>query len=247
MKMINRLLWCVSMLLLSLNVFSQKVEGNDRYVNKVLKVDDFNTVKINGAFNVIYHHSTDSAGLIKLYGEENILDAMAPESKSGVLNIKFANTSKKDFGVVVVDIYSTDLRKVENDAGAVFETAGKINGSEIELLLMGNGQIRANDIDFGVVKAKILAGNGDIFLKGTCRTAELIITGTGEIKAHELVARDVKCRITGNATIGCYAEQKLNSLITGAGTVYYKGNPEIKKNTIGAGKVKPLPEDVEIK
>ena len=36
------------------------------------------------------------------------------------------------------------------------------------------------------------------------------------------------------------AEENLKALITGSGTVYYNGNPKIKKNAIGVGKVLPL-------
>lgn len=233
------ILFC-SILMFCFSVSAKEVEGDNNYVKKSFQVDDFYKVKTNGAFNMVYHQSKDSAGLIKMYGEENILNSMKVESKEGVLNIKFDSPSKKDFGVVILDIFSSALNEVENDGGAVFETGGHIAGSEVYFLLMGNGQIRTGELDYGIVRAKILTGSGDIFLKGNCRTAELTITGGGEIKAHELKARDVKCKITGNATIGCFAEENLKALITGSGTVYYNGNPKIKKNAIGVGKVLPL-------
>ena len=81
--------------LFSLSLFSAQAvvssvgDGNDKYVTKEIKVDDFYRVKINTAFNVVYHHSKDSAGLIRIYGEENILDEVKPVSKDGTLEIKF--------------------------------------------------------------------------------------------------------------------------------------------------------------
>ena len=64
--------------LFSLSLFSAQAvgDGNNKYVTKEIKVDDFYRVKINTAFNVVYHHSKDSAGLIRIYGEENILDLL---------------------------------------------------------------------------------------------------------------------------------------------------------------------------
>ena len=62
----------------------------------------------------------------------------------------------------------------------------------------------------------------------------------GEIRAHKLKARDVRCSIYGNASIGCFAEKTLKAKATGNGTVYYEGNPNIKKIALGNIKVLPL-------
>ena len=238
------ILFC-GFLLLAVAVSAKKLEGSNRYVTKTMHTDDFYKVKINGAFNIVYHQSKDSAGLVKMYGEDNILDNMKIESKDGVLNIKFQFPSKKEYGVVILNIYSSALNEVESDAGAVFETAGPVSGSMLSLLLMGNGQIKSWNLDYGVVKARILSGSGDIFLGGVCRTADLSITGRGEIQAHKLKARDVKCQTTGNVNIGCFAESKLDVYITGRGHVYYKGEPRITKKIVGPGKIRSL-KGVEI-
>ena len=94
------ILFC-SILMFCFSVSAKEVEGDNNYVKKSFQVDDFYKVKTNGAFNIVYHQSKDSAGLIKMYGEENILNSMKVESKEGVLNIKFDSPSKKDFGVVI--------------------------------------------------------------------------------------------------------------------------------------------------
>ena len=223
MRMKN--LWRIAAVccLFSLSLFSAQAVGdaNNKYVTKEIKVDDFYRVKINTAFNVVYHHSKDSAGLIRIYGEENILDEVKPVSKDGTLEIKFVNTAKREYGVIILDVYSSDLQEVQSDAGGVFETSGSLSGSELDILLMGNGLVRCNKLDYGIVKARIM-------------------TGSGEIKGHELKARDVNCNITGNGSIGCWAEENLKAFITGKGDVYYKGKPTVKKRGIGSGRAIPL-------
>ena len=225
MRMKN--LWRIAAVccLFSLSLFSAQAvgDGNNKYVTKEIKVDDFYRVKINTAFNVVYHHSKDSAGLIRIYGEENILDEVKPVSKDGTLEIKFVNTAKREYGVIILDVYSSDLQEVQSDAGGVFETSGSLSGSELDILLMGNGLVRCNKLDYGIVKARIMTGSGDIFLSG-----------------HELKARDVNCNITGNGSIGCWAEENLKAFITGKGDVYYKGKPTVKKRGIGSGRAIPL-------
>ena len=131
MRMKN--LWGIAAVccLFSLSLFSAQAVGdaNNKYVTKEIKVDDFYRVKINTAFNVVYHHSKDSAGLIRIYGEENILDEVKPVSKDGTLEIKFVNTAKREYGVIILDVYSSDLQEVQSDAGGVFETSGSLSGS----------------------------------------------------------------------------------------------------------------------
>lgn len=104
----------------------------------------------------------------------------------------------------------------------------KLTGSLLSLKLTGNGSILAPDVNFSIVKASILTGKGYIDISGSCREADLSVTGVGEIRAHKLEARDVRCSIYGNASIGCFAEKTLKAKATGNGTVYYEGTQHKK-------------------
>lgn len=223
----------------------KKLEGDSNYVNITRQVDDFYRVNCANNFNIMYHQDAQKAGLIEIYAEKNIASALKTESKKGKLNIKLPGLGKKDFGVIVINIYSSGLSEVVNDGAGVFETSGPIKGTEIEFQITGNGQVKAEKLDFGIVKGKLFTGNGDMLLGGTCREADLSVTGSGEIRAHDLKARDVHCTITGNGNIGCYAEKTLKTMTTGSGNIYYNGTPEIKRKSIGSGKVIPLVKNEE--
>lgn len=227
----------------TLPVFSatqKKVEGNMKYLNITRKTDDFDRIKIGSSVNVIYHQNPDSAGIIRIYCEENIKDNVRTTVKKGLLTIKVSDVKTDDFGVVILHVYSSYLTEVENNGSGVFETSGKLKGAEVFFSIVGNGQIKAEKLEYNIVNGKLLTGSGDMLLKGDCNTAVLAVTGSGEIRAHDLKSRDAKCTITGNGNIGCYATKKLNTLITGSGNIYYNGNPEVKKRVIGSGRVNSL-------
>lgn len=230
-------------LLFSASLFSrtpEKVVGNNKYGHFTRKVEDFDKVEISNAINVIYHQTTDSAGYIRLYCEDNLLSNIKTESEKGKLKVALSGLKNKDFGIIILHIYSSFLSEVENGSAGTFETAGNLRGAEIKFSVIGNGQIKAEDLDYNVVRAKIRVGSGDILLEGKCNYAELSVIGSGEIRAHDLEAKNVKCTITGTGNIGCYAVNKLNTLSTGSGNVFYNGKPEIKKRSIGTGKVIPI-------
>lgn len=230
-------------LLLSLSVFSrtdQKITGNNKYGHFTRKIDDFNKIKISNAINVIYHQNADSAGYIFLYCEDNLPVHIKTQSEKGKLHIKLSGLKNKDFGIIILHVYSSFLTEIENGSSGTFETAGKICGAEVKFGIIGNGQIKAENLHYNTVKAKIMTGSGDILLAGVCNYADLSVIGSGEIRAHDLKAQQVKCTITGNGNIGCYALSKLTTLSTGSGNVFYNGQPEIKKRSIGTGKVIPI-------
>lgn len=242
MKRLSFILICIFLLTAapSYGQLFKKLEGDNNYVNTTRQVDDFFRVTCANNFNVMYHQDSEKAGLIEIYAEENVAQALKTESKKGKLTIKLPGLGKKDFGVIVIHIYSSELTEVINDGASVFEISGPLKGSEIEFQVTGNGQIQAEQLDFEVIKAKLFTGSGDMLLKGSCRSVDLSVTGSGEIRAHDLKARDVNCTITGNGNIGCYAEKELKTMTTGSGNIYYNGNPEIKRKSIGSGKVIPL-------
>ena len=219
---------------------TQKIAGNNKYGHFTRKVEDFNKIKINHAVNVIYHQNADSAGYILLYCEDNLPAHIKTQSEKGKLHIKLSGLKSKDFGIIILHVYSSFLTEVENGSSGTFETVGKLFGAEVKFGMIGNGQIKAENLHYNIVKAKIMTGSGDILLAGVCDYADLSVIGSGEIRAHDLQAKQVKCTITGNGNIGCYALSKLTTLSTGSGNVFYNGQPEIKKRSIGTGKVIPI-------
>lgn len=218
----------------------KKVEGNNEYVQVTQKVDDFHKVKIGNSINVVYVQNPDSAGTVHLKVESSVIEQLSIKSEKGELSLKLKGLGKKDFGIILVEVFSSALSSVENDGGGVFESHTPVKSPELYLGISGSGQVKMDSIDCEILKAKVTAGEGDMLIKGKANHADYSIFGGGEIRAHGLTSNDANCVITGNGNIGCHVIKKLTATITGAGNVYYEGNPEINKKGIGKGKVLPI-------
>ncbi|MEG1587356.1 MAG: DUF2807 domain-containing protein [Bacteroidales bacterium] len=216
----------------------KKVVGNDNYKTREFKVNDFSKVTITHPFNVIYKVNPDSAGYISVYGEENILDIISMKSEKGSLSIKMSGMRTPEFGVVLIRMYSSSLDEVLNEGSATFEIQSPIEGSEIKLSVVGNGQIKAEQTKSGVLNLNV-GGGGDILVGGNTGMGDYSIQGTGEIRAAEVKATEVNAVITGSGNIRCHADKKLKTFLTGNGKVAYSGSPELKTRTIGTAQVVP--------
>lgn len=207
---------------------------------KQIAVDDFYKMKVYNNFDVSYRQNADSAGVIVIMAATDDIDKIECVAKKGQLTIKYKGSCDKEQMQGSIIVYSTALEYVENNGLGVVQIASPISGAAFQAKVIGNGSIMGRQIDYGIVKASVLTGSGKVSLTGKCREAELSVTGTGQVEADGLVARDVTCRITGNGVIGCHATQKLSAWATGNGEVYYRGTPEIKKNSLGELSVRSL-------
>lgn len=207
---------------------------------KQLTVDDFYKMKVYNNFDVSYRQNADSAGIIVVMAATADIENIECVSKKGQLTVKYKDSCDKTQMQGAIIVYSTALEYVENNGMGSIQIVSPISGAAFQAKVMGNGFILARQIDYGIVKASVLTGSGKVSLTGKCREAELSVTGTGQIEADGLVSRDVSCRITGNGVIGCHATRKLSAWATGNGEVYYRGTPEIKKNSLGELSVRSL-------
>jgi Protein of unknown function (DUF2807). len=231
------LLACVITLHADAQIF-KKVIGNDKYETRSYKVNDFSKVTISHPLNVVYKANPDSAGYISIYGESNILDLISLKSEKGNLSIKLNGMRTPEFGVILIRMYSSQLNNVVNEGGSSFEILSPINDSEIKLSVIGTGQIKAGQIDCGLLNVNI-SGGGDILVKGTAGMGDYSVTGKGEIRANDVVANEANATITGSGTIRCNATKSLKTFLTGNGKIIYSGQPELKTRTIGTGQVVP--------
>ena len=83
-----------------------------------------------------------------------------------------------------------------------------------------------------------IAGSGSIYLSGTTNSYEATITGSGDVDAFELQARDSSVVIAGSGNCRTSVSDTLQAKITGSGDVLYKGYPEIKQTITGSGSVR---------
>jgi hypothetical protein len=83
-----------------------------------------------------------------------------------------------------------------------------------------------------------ITGSGSINLFGTTGHHRAKITGSGEIEAFDLDAKNVSVKISGYGDCRVNATETLTAKISGSGDIYYKGHPQVNTSISGSGKIK---------
>jgi len=220
----------------------KKIVGNNKYVTINHEVGAYKKVSVsNVRCNVVYKNIPDSVGFVRILGEENIVHLLDVSVNKEELSIKKINMANIDNGLLMIYVYSSAIENIDLTGAVIFESYDAMKKDLMKLAISGSGQIKLHKLDCKELKASLLTGSGDLLLKGTAENAHFSVVGGGEIRADNFVVSNTAfCKLVGNGNIGCNVSKLLKATITGVGSIYYKGKPEIKSTIIGTGNVKAL-------
>lgn len=209
-----------------------------------VEIGQFEKLKINGNLTVVYKALSDSTGYARYdapAGSEEIFNFST--KGEGSLKVEPADEKWGQTDLPVLYLYSDFLTSVESYSDQSVEVNGIVPCATFSVTQIGNGSISVENLKCNNVTAAITTGNGSIYLTGTCINANFRMVGTGLISADQLRAENVKCRILGTGSIGCWPIDNLKITGLGSTKIYYKGKPNIKKT--GGGKLFELPDAVD--
>lgn len=101
-----------------------------------------------------------------------------------------------------------------------------VSAVETSFGVNGSGDLMTVSLVCEKVKASV-NGSGDLMLSGSCDSASLNLTSSGDLVAEGLEAKSVTVGLVGSGTVSCNAEQTLSASVTGSGEVKYRGNPAV--------------------
>lgn len=187
------------------------IEGNGIDKKEKRSVSKFTSVEIDGAFNVYIECQKKKS--IEVRGDSNILPHIITRVVGSTLQI----TSNK-----------TICPKRMLEVRVLVDNVEKISASgAVDLLISG---VNNNGLEIEI------DGAVDIKASGKTKNLKLDVSGSGDIKAKELKAENVKAEINGAGNAVISVSKKLDVEINGAGDIAYYGNPEeIIQDISGAG------------
>lgn len=207
-----------------------------------LDVKDFTELRVTDGINVDYVCNPDSAGKAVFYSTPEMASQIIFRPGTNKLDIQLVPKEERvNREVPKVTVYSNYLSFVENSGDSLVRVMSVAPGPKFKARVIGNGRISVRNVKANTVEGALDTGKGIITLYGSCTDAKLSCTGTGHIQADGLVAEEVNCRLAGTGSIGCNPAKNLNIMGIGSGTVFYKGNPQIKKRALGV-KVEAIAE-----
>ena len=193
--------------------YNDCIKGSGKSKTENRNISNFDSIEIDGAFDLVVDCQKKKS--LKITGDDNLLKHIITQVKGNRLHI-YSNASICSKIQLVVKISIENLKMI-NSSGA----------TDIDLSNLDNNNFLLE-----------MSGSGDITLAGKTGNFKTVLSGSSELRAKNLKANKVKIEINGASDAYVYASQKLDVEISGAGTLYYSGNPaEITKDIAGVGEL----------
>jgi hypothetical protein len=174
-----------------------------------------------------------------------MLSKIKTEVKNEILHISMRKWLLFYMSELKLYVTMEDIRALQISGAGKIESQALENIEDIELHMSGAGKIR-----LGLAAKKIctrLTGVGVIELSGTAEELEIIMSGAGTVNAHDLFAQKCAVRSSGVGLCSLYAVRELDVKLSGIGKVRYGGNPAVKSEISGLGKLVPIKGDAGAK
>lgn len=200
-----------------------------------LNVKDFSELQIVDDINVVHRCSADSAGMaVFTCRPEVVTHLMFTNNDKGKLKIQVNNDDNPVTDLPTVTVYSNFILSVENSGDSTLTIVNPTAGAQLKARIVGNGTVVVSGIHATRVEGSLDTGRGHLVMTGKANTTKLSNIGTGRIEAGGLETDKCSVVILGTGPVDCYVTSELTVKGLGSGKVYVKGNPKVKKRSLGS-------------
>jgi len=206
------------------------VTGTGETENYVFTVGAYSGIKAEGAVNINYYSSPSN--IVTLTVQPNLLEYFKIEVTGNDLVIKTTRNIKPGAGKFPTLTVSVPvLNRLEISGICDFITYNKITADSFTLSQSGAGSGR---IELDVNSLLIdMSGAGRMDLSGKADTVNYKLSGAGDIDSLSLEARDSTINFSGAGSINVNSTEYLRIVASGAGSILYRGSPQIDLNRSG--------------
>lgn len=201
------------------------------------EIENANRLRVVGAINMVLKQGDQPSLLIR--GEKDLTDELEIIQSGDLLELRLKGESqKKLFGkkALKVELTLAELSSLEFEGAGNLEGKGVFEVDHLDITGKGVGNIELN-LEANSINAE-LNFVGNMELRGVTQEFTLLNEGVGNIDAIKLIAQKVDLNSKGIGAVSVFCEDELVLVVSGIGSVTYKGNPTvIKEDVSGLGKV----------
>lgn len=211
------------------------VEPQGEVTTKNVKLENFTKLNVSIPANI--RVETGDSAKISITSYESYLTAISTAVRRGKLNLKgdICNAGNNDVTIVVT---LPELKGISISGSADIFSDTPVRTDKLKLDISGSGKISLNVFANEIVND--IAGSGIIIINGTCQKLAIDIAGNGEFKGLGLNSYKAKVDIAGSGNASVVALNKLDAEVAGSGVVSYSGEPELKIDIKGSGKINKI-------
>ncbi|MGE5394122.1 MAG: head GIN domain-containing protein [Candidatus Saccharibacteria bacterium] len=209
------------------------LEGNGDMRSEFRSASGFDEIASTGDFRVTVKPGEEYS--VEVSAESNLLSYIETEVSGTTLKIKTRGIHSLVENSPVEISISTPMLKGLSLSGSGLIKTGRFLCGDFKVALSGSGDIES-EVNADHVKANV-SGSGTILLAGQSRESELVVSGSGKIKAYDLSHKNCDAIISGSGSMFLNASESLTARIAGSGIIYYVSAPVIHTSIYGSGGV----------
>lgn len=202
---------------------SQQITGSGRVISKTRELENFSTLNIQGAFDIVIYCGKSRESYIEIQADDNIEPLICTKQENQRLNIR---VKKED--VDFLNLNPSSIPQITlhvPNLNAIFASGS----SKIGLY-----NIREN------LKVDI-KGSSTLTVRGQSDDVKIYAYGSSEIYAQELIAKSIAFEIYGASRVKIQAPKKLKGTLAGSSSLDYVGKPTINEvNIFGSAQLNQL-------
>lgn len=197
--------------------------GNDE--SRVYPLRDFSAIEVSGAINVEFVQSNNQNYRVKAVGSPDMLPKLQMEVRNCVLTIK----QKPNPGIhsgnyhLTVYVQAPNLQSV-TASGACDVLIRSLNASAVRLEACGSSDVTVNQLTANSLEVR-LQGSSEARLAGKVSKAVYTCSGSSDVRAYDLNAKDVSATCSGSSDVYCFATRSVSAKASGSSDIRIKGNP----------------------
>lgn len=204
--------------------------GNGNIVSEERSIGAFNGIELSGGFDVELTHSGQKT--LKITTDENLLDNIETYVRNDVLHVNSRDVGNATEMKLV--IHYEDIEHITSSGAVEIRTRETLVADEFGFESSGASEAYLQ-LDVGTVYFDF-SGASETEIIGKAEKLVFEDSGACELKAYELETGMAEIEISGAGEARVNVSQELSASVSGAGNVYYRGNPErIRENVSGAG------------
>ncbi|NOZ46823.1 MAG: DUF2807 domain-containing protein [Chlorobi bacterium] len=210
------------LLLTNFNLFAQTIRGNGNVLTEERKISHFKGLIATGAFEVNLVQGDEEK--VVIVADENLHNIFITNVRNENLNIQTIGEVKKAKELKVF-VTLKNLNHLLAIGAVDIRTDTTIVTDDLDVFVSGIStvkvNVKANNLSFEITDGAYG------FLQGEVNNFEIRVADEAELNAFNLKAKKCNAKISGYSDAKINVSDELKLRVTGAGNLYYKGDPNI--------------------
>ncbi len=177
---------------------------------------------------------------LTMRGEMILLPSVITQVRDGILEISLEKEYPAHPGRPTELLLSApSLESAELDAHGAIECTG-FEGERLTLRASQTGDLDFQDLSADQLHVISMLGAGAVRASGTVSRQIVEVAGIAGYEARDLESTEAHVTIAGPGSATVRVSERLTAIITGPGSIYYYGDPEVESSITGSGEVVKL-------